>query len=89
MCNGEMGWAKGDSAGLVGLFSQGPASSVDNLVSNRTDERKEETGAFFPSPTPPKQVVLCALGVPGTSLASSMPEAGCALAVLGSWKWTV
>lgn len=84
-----MGWAKGDGAGHGGLFSQGPAPSVANLVSNRTDKTQEEAGAFRPSPTPPKQVVLCALGVRGTSPASSMPEAVCALVELGSWKWAV
>lgn len=71
------------------LLSQDPAPSVGNLSSSRTEEKEEETGAFCPSPFAPKQAVLRALGVPGTSLASSMPEALSALAVLGSWKWPV
>lgn len=62
---------------------------MGNIIVSRTDQREEENGSFCPSPTPPKQTVLCALGVPGASLASSMPEAVCALAVLGGWKCPV
>lgn len=64
VCNREMGWAKGDSAGHVGLFNQGPPPSVGNLISSRTDKRKKETGAFCPSPTPPQQVVPLGYLVP-------------------------
>lgn len=73
-----------DGAGNVGLLSQ------SGQPQHQQDRRKRGgSWSFLPFPFSSKQAVLCALGVPGTSLASSMPEALSALAVLGSWKWPV